>query len=169
MLTKVCFDRCMNTLLAFAEVEISQEKNKAFYSLMKNDFSDDEFRTISEDICKTELLYGRYPAPKLFYDRKGKAKADILIEEGTFYVDDTIPEYREALEFLGPEKRDLVCGAVWNWLYANKRGELVSKEFIIERLKQFSPQKEKENEYDYPTLTEIKKLIDDHESKKDTI
>ena len=169
MLTKVCFDRCMNTLLAFAEIEISPEKNKAFYSLMKNDFSDDEFRTISEDICKTELLYGRYPAPKLFYDRKGNANADILIEEGTFYIDDTIPEYREVLKDLIQERRDLVCGDVWHWLYTNKRGELVSKEFIIERLKQFRPQNEDDNEYSYPTLTEIKKLIDYHESKKDAV
>lgn len=159
MLTKVCFDRCMNTLLAFAEVKISQEKNKAFYSLMKNDFSDDEFRTISEDICKTELMYGKYPAPKLFYDRKKETSKTILIEEGTFYLDDTIPKYRAVIADLDTEKRDKVCLAVWEWLIQNKRGELVSEEFIVDRLKQFRPQPRGEEPI---TLTEIKKLIADH-------
>ena len=59
MLTKVCFDKCMNVLLAFAEVQIKKEKNTAFYELMKNDFDDREFSQIAEDICKSELLYGR--------------------------------------------------------------------------------------------------------------
>lgn len=163
MLTKTCFDRCMNTLLAFAEVAIDSEKNKAFYNLMKKDFEDVEFSAMCEDICKTELLYGRYPAPKLFYDRKKKNQAEILIEEGTFYLDDTFPEYRAVLEDLSTDKRDKICLDVWNWLMETHRGEMVSKQFIIDRLKQFRPQQRQD---DYPTLSEIKKLIDDHNNTK---
>lgn len=167
MLTKICFDRCMNTLLAFAEVPIDSEKNKAFYALMKDDFEDKEFGEIAKDICKTELLYGKYPAPKLFYDRKQEKNKTILIEKGSFFIDDTIPQYRAVLEDLDEEKRNKVCENVWYWLYNNKRGELVSEQFIIDRLKQFRPEPVEYEEY--PTLTEIKKLISDHEAKKTTI
>lgn len=159
MLTKACFDRCMNTLLTFADVMAEPEKNKAFYALMKNDFTDEQFGKICEDICKTELLYGRYPAPKLFYDRKDSSSANILIEEGSFYIDDTMPQYMAVLSDLEQETRDRICNSVWNWLVANKRGEMVTEEFIVERLKQFRPYQEEEEPI---TLTEIKSLIASH-------
>ena len=165
MLTKTCFDRCMNALLSFAEVPIDSEKNKAFYNLMKNDFEDKEFSCMCEDICKTELLYGRYPAPKLFYDRKKGNKEDVLIEEGIFFLDDTFPEYRAVLEDLSPENRDKICLDVWNWLMETNRGKMVSKQFIIDRLIQFKP-KPKE---DIVGLSEIKQLLEDHEKEKKVI
>lgn len=165
MLTKTCFDRCMNALLSFAEVSIDSEKNKAFYNLMKNDFEDKEFSCMCEDICKTELLYGRYPAPKLFYDRKKEKQSDVLIEEGTFFLDDTIPEYRAVLEDLSQETRDKICLDVWNWLMETNRGKMVSKQFIIDRLIQFRPPKREE----FVGLTEIKKLLSDHEKEKTAI
>lgn len=165
MLTKTCFDRCMNALLSFAEVSIDSEKNKAFYNLMKNDFEDKEFSCMCEDICKTEILYGRYPAPKLFYDRKKTNQADILIEEGTFFLDDTIPEYRAVIDDLSTDQRDKICLDVWNWLMETNRGKMVSKQFIIDRLIQFRPPKREE----FISLTEIKKLLSDHENEKTAI
>ena len=159
MLTKACFDRCMNTLLTFADVMAEPDKNKAFYALMKNDFTDEQFGKICEDICKTELLYGRYPAPKLFYDRKENTQEQILCEIGTLFVDDTFPEYMTVLSDLDQSTRDDVCNNVGNWLLENKRGEFVSKDFIIERLKQFRPHRDEEEPI---TLTEIKNLISSH-------
>lgn len=141
MLTKVCFDRCMNTLLIFGDVPVDKEKNMLFYNLMKNDFNDKEFSIISENICKTETLYGKYPTPKMFYDRKPKDKSDmVLIIEGSFYIDDTMPEYKPYL--IGMSDEDVE--RVWKWIIDNKYGEEVSKDWIIERIIQFRKPKEVE-------------------------
>ena len=134
MLSKVCFDRCMNTLLTFCEVGIDKEKNRVFYELMKNDFEDVEFSCIAENICKTELLYGKYPAPKMFYDRKQTDKSNmVLIVEGQFYLDDSIPEYKPYL--IGSSDEEQL--RIWKWIFENKYGQEVSKDWIIERIKQF--------------------------------
>lgn len=134
MLSKVCFDRCMNTLLTFCEVGIDKEKNRVFYELMKNDFEDVEFSCIAENICKTELLYGKYPAPKMFYDRKEPDKSKMVpIIEGQFFIDDTMPEYKPYL--IGMSDEDIE--GVWKWIFNNKYGQEVSKDWIIERIKQF--------------------------------
>lgn len=141
MLTKVCFDRCMNTLLIFGDVPVDKEKSMLFYNLMKNDFNDKEFSIISENICKTETLYGKYPTPKMFYDRKPKDKSDmVLIIEGSFYIDDTMPEYKPYL--IGMSDEDVE--RVWKWIIDNKYGEEVSKDWIIERIIQFRKPKEVE-------------------------
>ncbi len=141
MIDKKVFDKSMSALLYFKGVKFDQNHTDFMYNLMKNDFSDDEFRAMCGDICKTEDLYSKYPDPKLFYDRKKSAQQTILIEEGSFYVDDTMPQYKAVLEDLSQEKRDEVCLNVWNWLYKNRRGEMVSEQFIIDRLKQFRPEK----------------------------
>lgn len=141
MLTKVCFDRCMNTLLIFGDVPVDKEKSMLFYNLMKNDFNDKEFSIISENICKTETLYGKYPTPKMFYDRKPKDKSNmVLIIEGSFYIDDTMPEYKPYL--IGMSDEDVE--RVWKWIIDNKYGEEVSKDWIIERIIQFRKPKEVE-------------------------
>lgn len=134
MLTKTCFDRCMNTLLIFGDIPVDKEKNKLFYNLMKNDFEDREFSIISENICKTETLYGKYPTPKMFYDRKQPDKSNmVLIVEGQFYLDDSIPEYRPYL--IGSSDEEQL--RIWKWIFENKYGQEVSKDWIIERIKQF--------------------------------
>lgn len=88
MLSVYHFNRCMNTLLTFAGIPVDENKNKAWYNLMKKDFSDSEFSRICEDVCKTETLYGRYPEPKLFYsryerfkDKEEEQKIDIALLE----------------------------------------------------------------------------------------
>ena len=152
----------MNTLLTFSDVKIEPEKNEAFYSLMKNDFEDKEFSKYCEDICKNEMLYGKYPAPKLFYDRREKDENTILVEVGTFYVDSlTTPEYAEALEGLTFDEKCKIEDAVWDWVYKNKQGELVSKRFIADRLRQFRPQPKE----DFITLSEIKTLLENHKKE----
>ncbi len=141
MLTKVCFDRCMNTLLIFGDVPVDKEKNSLFYNLMKNDFEDKEFSIISENICKTETLYGKYPTPKMFYDRKPKDKSNmVMIIEGQFYLDDTMPEYKDYLVGASDEEVE----RIWKWIFENKYGEEVSKDWIIERIKQFRKPIERE-------------------------
>jgi len=141
MLTKTCFDRCMNTLLIFGDIPVDKEKNKLFYNLMKNDFEDKEFSIISEDICKTETLYGKYPTPKMFYDRKPKDKSNmVLILDGSFYLDDSMPEYKEYLKGTTDEEQL----RIWKWIMDNKYGQEVSKDWIIERIIQFRKPKETE-------------------------
>lgn len=163
MLTLNTFNKNISSLLYFAEVPVDEIKNNFLYNLLKNDFEDNEFGEICVDICKTEELYGKYPSPKMFYSRKEEKGKKILIEEGAFYVDDTMPQYMAVISDLDQDTRDRICNSVWQWLIDNKRGELVSEQFIIERLKQFRPQ---QGQDDYPTLSEIKKLIDDHNNTK---
>ena len=70
MLNRIIFNRCMSFILMTHEVQIDEEKNNAFYNLMKNDFTDDEFQKVCEHICKNEILYNKYPTPPLFYKQK---------------------------------------------------------------------------------------------------
>ena len=140
MLDKKVFLKCMNALLLFGSVEPDDRRNDMYYQLVANDFDDKQFSEICGDICKTENLYGKYPEPKLFYDRKAKMENTILIEVGAFYVDDTTPKYMAVLADLSEEKRREICDRVWDWLYSKKRGEFVSEDFIADRLKQFRPE-----------------------------
>jgi len=156
------FDESITALLYFKNVPVSETHTSFLFNMMKDDFTDDEFQEMCMDICKSEELYNKYPDPKLFYDRKKTAKETILIEEGSFYLDDTMPQYRAVIADLDQDTRDRICNGVWKWLIDNKRGELVSEQFIIERLKQFRPTP---TEDEPMTLTEIKKLITDHKGE----
>ena len=108
MLSRKCFDRCIGTLLFFAQTEIDEKKNDMFYQLLCNDFEDKEFSEICGDICRTENLFGRYPIPKMFYDRQVCLDNDdeCLLEKQAFldkviryldsyYISD---EYKSAFE-----------------------------------------------------------------------
>lgn len=154
MLTRKCFDRCLGALLALNQVEVSEKMNDMFYRLMGKDFSDKEFPEVCGDICKQENLYGKYPTPKMFYDRKEKIEATELVEEGCFFIDNTIPEYKEALVGMSDDE----ITKVWKWIYKNKRGEYVSKSFIVERIKQFNTHN-KTPEIDHFTLSDVKALL----------
>ena len=167
MITLETFNKNIASLLYFAEVPVDEVKNQFLYKLIKDDFNDEEFGEICVDICKKEELYGKYPSPKMFYSRKEEKGKTIFIEEGTFYLDDTMQQYRAAIDDLDQETRDRVCNGVAQWLLNNKRGELVSEQFIIDRLKQFRPTPVLDEEY--PTLGQIKKLIEDHEKEKTSI
>lgn len=148
MLTKVCFDRCMNALLTFAEVPVDKEKNKMFYALMKNDFEDTEFSQISGDICKTELLYGRYPAPKLFYDRKTNKKNTVLISEGSFYIDsgdNYLPMFKDKIDSMSEESKERCL----IWLLNNKGGEEVELSFVEKMIDKFYKPKYQEESVGY--------------------
>lgn len=148
MLTKACFDKCMNILLAFAEVQINKEKNSAFYALMKNDFSDGEFGKICEDICKTELLYGHYPAPKLFYDRKSQKEKTVLIREGTFYIDSGegyLPMFKDKIDSMSEKSKERCL----LWFLNNKCGEEVELSFIEKMLDKFYQPKYQDNSVEY--------------------
>lgn len=139
MLTTQFFDKCFGSLLYFHQVPVDEQMSRMFYKLLCKDFEDAEFSEICGDICKHENLYNKYPAPKLFYDRKKSAKETISIVDGAFYIDDTYPQYLAVLEDLDQKERDRVCLSVYEWLIQNKYGQMVSEDFIIERLKQFRP------------------------------
>lgn len=70
MLNEIIFNRCLSMILVTNDVEIDFEKNKVFYDLMKNDFTDDEFQVVCERICKEEQLYNHYPPAVMFYKYK---------------------------------------------------------------------------------------------------
>lgn len=63
----------------------------------------------------------------------------IYIDEGMFYIDDTMPQYRQVIDDLDPPIRDGICERVYNWLIQNRRCDMVSEQFIIERIVQFRP------------------------------
>lgn len=154
MLSRQLFEKNIGMLLYFHSVDISKDKNSFLYEMIKNDFEDNEFGSICLDICKTEELFNKYPTPKMFYKRRKSTEKQILIEEGVFYLDDTMPEYKEHLKGLKDEEVE----QIWKWIYNKKRGEFVSQEWIIERIKQFNKSKHQVSEI--PTFTEIKGLIE---------
>lgn len=134
MLSKETFEKCMWTLLQFHGIEANEERQKLFYNLFKNDFEDAEFADICGQICREENLFGKYPIPPMFYSRKREDTSNqVLIVEGQFYLDDTIPEYRPYLAGVSSDDQE----KIWKWLIKNRYGEYVSKDWIIERIKQF--------------------------------
>lgn len=146
MLDKKIFLKCINTLLIFGSVEPDDKRNELLYQLMAKDFEDKEFSAICADICKTESLFGKYPEPRMFYSRK---KADennlVLIEEGSFYLDDSMPEYKQYLIGSTDDEQE----RIWKWIMDTKYGEKVSKDWIIERIVQFRKPKEIEGSLVY--------------------
>lgn len=74
MLNQEVFKRCLLGLCKMNGVEAEDETLRMYYAKVKNDFTDDEFRAISNDILETENLYGKFPAPVLFYSRKKQAE-----------------------------------------------------------------------------------------------
>ena len=133
------FDKYISTILYFGNIQYSKTMTEHLYNLMKNDFTDYEMKIICEDICKHEDLFGKYPPPKMFYDRKPKDKSNmVMIVEGQFYLDDTMPEYKEYLIGVSDEEQE----RIWKWIFNNKYGQEVSKDWIIERIIQFRKPKE---------------------------
>lgn len=133
------FDKLISTIIYFGNIQYSKTMTEHLYNLMKNDFTDDEMKAICEDICKHEELYGKYPSPKMFYDRKQPDKSKMVtIIEGQFFIDDTIPEYKPYL--IGMSDEDIE--SVWKWILNNKYGQEVSKDWIVERIIQFRSPKE---------------------------
>lgn len=139
MLDKKVFADCLGMILITNDIKTKDITTKSLYELLKNDFNNEEFSKVCLEICKEEALYGKYPTPNMFYKHKKKEKDTILVEVGSLYIDDTIPAYKEVLKGLPQETADNICTKVWDWMMANKHGEFVSEEFIIERLKQFRP------------------------------
>lgn len=128
------FDKLISTIVYFGNIQYSKTMTENLYNLMKNDFTDDEMKIICEDICKHEDLFGKYPSPKMFYDRKQPDKSKmVMIVEGQFYLDDTMPEYKDYLIGTTDEEQE----RIWKWIFDNKYGQEVSKDWIIERIKQF--------------------------------
>lgn len=82
MLTKETFKNCLVGLCKMNGVTIDQDTLKMYYSKVCKDFTDAEFTAIANDILETENLYGKFPAPVLFYSRK-KAE-DSKQEENAF-------------------------------------------------------------------------------------
>ena len=121
---------------------VTHKDNISSISVNGESISSSDFHALgsSDFYYFSENLYNKYPAPKLFYDRKKSAKENISIVEGAFYIDDTYPQYLAVLEDLDQKERDRVCLSVYEWLIQNKYGQMVSEDFIIERLKQFRPQ-----------------------------
>ena len=58
----------------------------------------------------------------------------IFIEDGRFYMDDTMPEYKEALVGV-PQETIERC---YKWILENKRGKAVRLGWILEMIKKFS-------------------------------
>lgn len=160
MLDKKQFEKNLSVLLAFKNVKENKMATDLLYNFVKNDFTDDQFGEFCVDICKTEDLYNKYPDPRLFYDRKQQKENSILVEVGAFYIDENDPEYKEAL--IGCNDRNemwKLCDAVWDWVYKNKRGELVSKRFIADRIKQFNPYGYRQQEKTLEMNENVTKLL----------
>ena len=133
------YTKSLTTLLYFKNVPLNEKHSDFLFNLLKNDFTNEQFNEICMDICKTEELFNKYPDPKLFYDRKLKDKSNtVLILEGQFYLDDSMPEYKQYLEGTTDEEQL----RIWKWIFDNKYGQEVSKDWIIERIIQFRKPKE---------------------------
>lgn len=158
MLDREVFDKNIFMVLYFQSVEFEKEKNNFLYNLIKSDFENDEFCEICKEICKIEELYNKYPTPKMFYSRQKKQENNILVEQGVFFLDDTMPEYKEYLKGMSDDEVE----NVWRWIYKNKQGEFVSREWIIERIKQFNTKQNIKQLEQYPTLSEVKMLLENH-------
>lgn len=132
------FEKSLEMLVYLNGAKIEKHKNKLFFEVMKDEFSDFEFAEICKDICKTEDLYGKYPTLKMFYDRKEPdPSTSVLIVQGQFYIDDTMPEYRPYLQGM----TDKEIEDVWKWIYNAKYGETVEKKWIIDIIKKFNANK----------------------------
>ena len=133
--------KSLTALLYFKNVPLNEKHNEFLFNLLKDDFTNEQFNDICMDICKTEELFNKYPDPKLFYDRKPKDKSNmVMIVEGQFYLDDSMPEYKEYLKGTTDEEQL----RIWKWIVDNKYGQEVSKDWIIERIIQFRKPKETE-------------------------
>ena len=148
MLSLNAFNKNISSLLYFAEVPVDEVKNKFLYSLIKEDFEDGEFGDICVDICKTEDLYGRYPAPKLFYDRKAHKANTVLIKEGSFFIDSGdgyLPMFKDKIDSMSEESKERCL----IWLLNNRGGEEVELDFIKKIIDKFYKPKYAEREIDY--------------------
>lgn len=74
MLSENVFKNCLVGLCKMNGVAIESDTLRMYYAKVKNDFTDAEFRAIANDILETENLYGKFPAPVLFYSRKKQAE-----------------------------------------------------------------------------------------------
>lgn len=74
MMNQGVFKNCLLGLCKMNGVQVDDETLRMYYAKVKNDFTDDEFRAIANDILETENLYGKFPAPVLFYSRKKEAE-----------------------------------------------------------------------------------------------
>lgn len=126
--------KSLTALLYFKNVPLNEKHNDFLFNLLKDDFTNEQFNDICMDICKTEELFNKYPDPKLFYDRKQPDKSNmVLIVQGQFYLDDSMPEYKQYLIGSTDDEQE----RIWKWIMDNKYGQEVSKDWIIERIKQF--------------------------------
>ena len=106
MMNKQYFDRSLNSLLTLKDIAVDKAKNVKYFELMKNDFSDAEFSAICCEICKTENLYGKYPDPCLFYQRKPKntPKAELENELHKFLT--KVADYLESNFICGDDRKN---------------------------------------------------------------
>lgn len=74
MLSEAVFKNCLAGLCKMNGVAIERDTFAMYYRKVKNDFTDKEFLEISNDILENENLYGKFPAPYLFYSRKKAQK-----------------------------------------------------------------------------------------------
>lgn len=74
MLSQDVFKRCLLGLCKMNGVTAEDETLRMYYAKVREDFTDDEFREIANEILETENLYGKFPAPVLFYSRKRESE-----------------------------------------------------------------------------------------------
>lgn len=60
-------------------------------------------------------------------------ESGVLIEQGTFYLDDTIPEYHEACKNLTEDEQE----RAWKWIMEHFEGKRLTVDFINNVLKRF--------------------------------
>ena len=148
MLSLKEFNKNISSLLYFSEVPVDEVKNNFLYNLLKNDFEDDEFAEVCVDICKKEEFYGRYPAPKLFYDRKKTKEKTILIREGSFYIDsgeNYLPMFKDKIDSMSERSKEQCL----IWFLNNKCGEEVELSFIGKMIDKFYQPKYCDNSVEY--------------------
>ena len=57
----------------------------------------------------------------------------VLVEEGQFYIDDTMPEYKDVLK--GMNQQDVE--RCWKWIFDNFYGKQVDVSWVKDRIQQF--------------------------------
>lgn len=132
MLNENVFKNCLVGLCKMNGVSIEQDTLRMYYAKVKNDFTDDEFKSMANDILETENLYGKFPAPVLFYSRKKKAESVVdnskQAEARQIFVDkvmdlatmDYVPNdwKKELMDSLSPSEIQALAecggfGAIW--------------------------------------------------------
>ena len=129
-------------LLSFGELSMVKLTQQEFDKIKKNkpdlyekaiDRLDTWLATTTKKIKKGSHYAYFKNNSWVWEDLTPKIESGVLVERGKFFIDDSINEYKEVLS----EMREKDIDACWEWIMKNKEGQVVSKQWVIDRLNQF--------------------------------